>query len=476
MTRELGEILAAIAARHQAGYARVEDPVSDAASLAAVVRRRRIVRHGTTTIVGAAATAALAFGVVQGWDAVRVPPAFSPTQPTTSEPTEGTPTQGTSSGSPTSSSPATSGVAFPALDKWRETGADPNVFGTATISDVVTVGGRIVAVGCMPDLAPTVGFPVWVSDDGVTWLRATGPKVPKEASEICLNGVVASPHGLYAYGSNLLRSQDGLTWEVVPSTSTIAFAGGYVDAMFVFGDRVTAVLQHWSSGEVPTSGRMVSTTDGETWADGPGDSSDYFTNSNADLNDVIATDGGLLAVGASPGGPSAPTAAAWASPDGQNWRKVTPDGEGFTGATMTAVARTGDGFIAVGGNPVGPGLMAVWSSTDGVTWKRAPAPAEQIDPKIDPKVSSLRADAVTWLGGTSYAIGLDDNMSRTNVEGPIPAIWKGPDAAPWERLAENAQPGPIPFSVTEFDGALFGFWPPLGWIGDGTVHVLTTAP
>ena len=84
-------------------------------------------------------------------------------------------------------------------------------------------------------------------------------------------------------------------------------------------------------------------------------------------------------------------------------------------------------------------------------------------------------ESIIMLSSSLTAVRDDGRISSSGPRSGGPASRRSLTAQ-WERLAENAQPGPIPFSVTEFDGALFGFWPPLGWIGNGTVHVLTTAP
>jgi hypothetical protein len=179
---------------------------------------------------------------------------------------------------------------------------------------VVWTGSRFVATGTA--LATNTG--VFVdSADGVMWQIQT-----TQAADPLTTLLAAGPKGVVAIGSGnkaaAWASPDGLTWAVHRS----AF-------------RATG------SGEVTVKG-------------------------------VIATDDGWLAVGRVDApcmidcGTEPLTPLVWTSTDGLAWTPVPTSG--LTGG-MNGVARTADGFVAVG---QGKTRAAVWTSADGTTWKRVP--------------------------------------------------------------------------------------------------------
>ncbi|WP_024286643.1 hypothetical protein [Cellulomonas sp. KRMCY2] len=365
-------------------------------------------------------------------------------------------------------SPTTSSAGGPAIDGWQDVGADPAVFGGATISDAVSVDGRAVVVGCPVD-AGAVGapaeLPVWLSDDASTWRRASGPAATSDGQPVgCLDQVVATPHGLFAHGLALLRSDDGSAWEPVTLDPDLVSAGS-VDAVFAVGDRVTVLVSRASLAE-STVASLYSTTDGAVWIKAPDSAAALFD--DAGVADVVATADGLLAVGASPGGQLVPTAAAWVSADGLAWQRVTPQGAGFGDCYMIATTETASGFVAVGSCPFETGLMAVWSSPDAVSWTREESTAEQ----VEVGVAYLEATSVTRVGDDLYAAGLDYDASRPEGSQSVAGLWRSAAGAGWERVDE-ASTGAVPFCITELDGASIGFWPGAGRPGSAQVQVLT---
>jgi hypothetical protein len=81
--------------------------------------------------------------------------------------------------------------------------------------------------------------------------------------------------------------------------------------------------------------------------------------------DITAGDGRFVVVGS--GGKREPFAKVWTSTDGLEWRRApsTPDLEG---ASMYQVIGTDDGFVAMGTDA--RGRVAAWHSPDGLTWER----------------------------------------------------------------------------------------------------------
>ena len=147
---------------------------------------------------------------------------------------------------------------------------------------------------------------------------------------------------------------------------------------------------------------------------------------------------GLVAVGR-----SGPDPVAWTSPDGRTWtRRAVPTlGDGSDWERMTAVVRTGDGFLA--GGSVGPELgdrhARLWRSADGATWTPVPD-----DPSFaGAEVSALLSDATE----------------------------RSPSAGPGRASAGRARsPGPRPTAST-------GATPiPTGALRDGLAVALAAAP
>ena len=166
--------------------------------------------------------------------------------------------------SPTPSTGSTTTTTLPAepINGWTSTGADPGAFGAVTITDAGVIDGSIVAVGCPVESEP--GFPVWVSDDGVTWERTEGPTRIGDMRIGCLTDMIESPFGLFTYGSTLLRSDDGRRWEPIEFLSDQGYSIGYVDAVFNTPDRLTVLLRRGAEAE-STIATLFTTTDGTTW-------------------------------------------------------------------------------------------------------------------------------------------------------------------------------------------------------------------
>ena len=204
--------------------------------------------------------------------------------------------------------------------------ADPGVFGAVTVTDGAVGDGRLVLVGCEGFDRDLTGFPVWWSDDATGWQRAEGP-----SDVTCMTQVEASPFGFLATGphgvQNQFHSRDGVTWERLDLADDFGYEYpgqlGVVFAVFVAPneDRVTLLYSRAAEAESRIA-TLVTTTDGETWEQGPSDSAALFDSSS--IAAVIEGGPGLIAVGSSPGGEFVPTAAAFISRDGLNWTRATP--------------------------------------------------------------------------------------------------------------------------------------------------------
>ena len=97
MIQDFSESLRGIADQEESVYARaLHGRADDTGQFVSTLRRRRMVRQSTTTVLGAAATAALAFGAVEGWGALHLQPAAGPTGSTPTASTSPAPTASTS--------------------------------------------------------------------------------------------------------------------------------------------------------------------------------------------------------------------------------------------------------------------------------------------------------------------------------------------------------------------------------------------
>ena len=149
-----------------------------------------------------------------------------------------------------------------------------------------------------------------------------------------------------------------------------------------------------------------------------------------EMNSVVRWDGGFVAVGGD-GGEVGRDAAVWVSADGLMWsRVVDPDGLNADGwQTMNAVTTGGPGLVAVGTSA--PGLhkddAAVWTSTDGLRWARAPDDSGDLSGAGD----HLMADVVAGGPGL-VAVG-----SVGSVDTGVAAVWTSRDGLAWTRVAHS---------------------------------------
>ena len=294
---------------------------------------------------------------------------------------------------------------------WARLEADPEVFGAVIVTDGADDDGRLVLVGCEGSDGGAAGFPVWWSDDATHWQRAKGP-----GDVACMDQVEASPFGYFATGGphgvqNQFHSPDGFTWERLDLSDDFGFDQpgelGVVFAIFVSPtkDRVTLLYSRAAENESRIA-TLITTTDGDTWQQGPPDSAALFDSSS--IAAVIEGGPGLIAVGSSPGGEFVPIAAVFTSSDGLNWTRATSRNPDFDHKIMTDVMAFAGGYVAVGGDFSNTGLMTAWTSPDGLMWSRSPHPPEE----TDPSVAQMTAETVTSAGGFIWAAGRDFDARR----------------------------------------------------------------
>jgi hypothetical protein len=370
---------------------------------------------------------------------------------------------GSSDRSTTSSStdvPTTVATRPDPSEGWGRIDVDTGAFGGVVPVDGATEDDRLVLVGCPSD--GSAGFPVWWSDGGFEFERATGPETSGPEEVRCVQQVVSTPFGWFAGGLGpLMRSSDGAVWEVVDVPGILGyeetFQLGYVDNLFASpgGERLTLLYRRAAEAE-STVATFVTTTDGENWVENAHPSQSLFDSSG--IAAVVEGGDGLLAAGASPGGEFVPTAAVFTSPDGLRWRRVTPlGGPDYDDKLIEDMAHIGDRFIAVGGDAFQTGLMTAWVSPDGLEWRRVPHPPET----TDPSVAHMTGQAITVADGHIWVSGRDFDARRSEPQA-IPALWRSVDGEAWERVPLDDLEINVPFEIASTPDLRIGVWPPPG--------------
>jgi hypothetical protein len=200
---------------------------------------------------------------------------------------------------------------------------------------------------------------------------------------------------------------------------------------------------------------FISSIDGVTWQQSPlalpgslTHPGDVFLRGLAAGHDEAAAVGlTVTKVGAS-GDPNINAGMAWISSDGTNWTAVADPSFRPTRAgasiDLTAITPAAEGWIAVG-EEVGPcnsegcGLesarAAIWTSSDGLGWSRAPA------------VTALETAYMSGVAhGPAGYVGVGSAVDETvppGEPGKTPtrgAVWTSRDGQAWSRVAEGRIP------------------------------------
>ncbi len=220
-------------------------------------------------------------------------------------------------------------------------------------------------------------------------------------------GVVPEAGGIF------LDSLDGRNWHaqsgLPPSDRPVHLAAGPTGVVAI--------------GTIDDAAASWFSPDGLTWTRRAGGFPiDPRGSDVVEVTDVVATEGGWLAVGREDPfcqtncGLDPVRALAWRSTDGLHWRAIA-SAPSLARAAMTAVTRHGTGYVAVGLTDSG---AAAWSSADGTTWTRAAD-----DPVFDRLPSP---DPSEWTTMSAVASG-HDAVVAVGSEGPGGA--HGPAARAW---------------------------------------------
>jgi hypothetical protein len=236
-------------------------------------------------------------------------------------------------------------------------------------------------------------------------------------------------------------------------------------------DRLVAVgyETRWSHAAIWSS------VDGAEWSRVPDDADmfgDASTASYRSIDDIVAFEGGFLAVGTAQDGDNT-RASVWLSADGVSWLRLDaiPGGAAPGYQAMRSVAVMNGMLVAVGQQNTG---AAVWISGGGVEWTRIGGTS------VRPPGSEMRA--VLSTGDGLVAVGFVPESGLSDG-----AIWRSADGSSWSREESAALGGRWSQEILagiEFAGGialvgtgsteLGGITPAAWYIGPSTAVVPTT--
>lgn len=477
-------------------------------------RRRAVLAFGAALVLVAAVIGAVAL-----------------IQPSTEEPFVSQPSVGTfapPSTVPSPAAPVTDQTTLPAIPSpaWTRVEHDDVVFGDGSlryvINDVAYGDGRFVAVGYIDDGDPPgMHGAAWVSADGSFWTR-----VPHDdgvfgtmADFTSATNVIALQDGYLATlcgegFDGLIRSYDGIHWSIIQLDPALFFQADYEELLAGWSlsdpgfGAGTAGLKWSINGTAVSGGRLVlvgsagygggslapgvsfdgdqfafvlTSFDATTWTRVPHDESVFggLQDGRQYMTDVVAVEGGFVAVGADGSGGDL-DAAVWFSPDGLTWTRVAHDEAVFGGdggpdsrvdQVMTGLAATPDGVLAVGIETSGLSAPtevtsddadgAVWFSGDGLNWIRIQHDEVEFGGPGDQSMCCVVAGQEGFV-----AVGTDRSSTESyDPYSRIAAVWQSTDGSEWVRSGiDGLEPGSFMTSVTAGDGVFVA----VGAVNDDT--------
>ena len=340
---------------------------------------------------------------------------------------------------------------------WVRTDAVAEPDAIQGMHSIAGIAGGLVAGGSRwADDGASVGA-AWASSDGSLWrLVLTAAAEGSVRIERLGDVALATASDVYCRTGSSFASVDGITWGRSPVP--VPVCGSYA----ALGESIVALAPDDEAGATAVwQGRL---TEGPGAPSGPSPASPAPTagpsfappaaspaaaglglawsrqeigREAAVVYDVATWSGGLVAIGTARDSSGRDRAVAWVSTDGRTWTPATMPPGRLPGETWTiarAVTAGGPGLVAVGWANVGPDAnfrVAVWTSSDGLTWSRVPnapglalAPAVTVDfPEQGPR------DVAAWSGGV-VAVGVG------GAEGTSAAIWTSPDGRTWTPVSD----------------------------------------
>ena len=202
------------------------------------------------------------------------------------------------------------------------------------------------------------------------------------------------------------------TWVRISDDAGVFGQGSWLEAVTAFGDGFVAVGPSgawWSGDGVVWEAATMEDLPPGAWV--------------ADVTDGPL---GLVAVGAVELD-GRRKSAVWMSSDGQDWVRIPHDEASFGsgGSGMEGVTYGGPGLVAVGNvcpdvERTCPGIPAVWTSPDGVTWDRT---------------------LLDGIGGINDVVSVDGRLvgagTLHNGDDSDAALWVSRDAVTWDRVGQT---------------------------------------
>lgn len=259
----------------------------------------------------------------------------------------------------------------------------------------------------------------WTLARGEAWRPASVPSPDPDARDdeiVSMVDVAEAPFGLAAIGivgipnsepfeSVFWSSEDGTAW------TEVARAPVLLNALAAGGEGMIAVGGTGPAVGSPHGVSIWTTRDGERWSEVP----DTDALGASELTDVVQRGSGFAGVGfGRAGADDLLQAVTYSSPDGLRWTRSPAPGSEET--VMRALSVAGVGYVAVGEHrAAGRSKPALWRSTDGSVWQRVP---------IDLTPGSMSAVTAT-PSGSLVAVGHADGPPT------LLALWTSTDGLTW---------------------------------------------
>ena len=272
----------------------------------------------------------------------------------------------------------------------------------------------------------------------LTWIRVPHDRAVfgGEGDQVMYTVTAGGP-GLVAVGNDfsgdesvaaVWTSPDGITWTRVQDEAVLG--GEFLQMLGVTagGPGLVAVGTNQVGGD--SNAAVWTSPDGITWT-------------RVQDEAVFAAEGWLEVLGVTVGGPGLVAvglreflrdnlyAAVWASTDGITWTKA-PDDEAFLSGEgarrlMASVTAGGPGLVAVGNETSVDLDAAVWTSPDGITWSRVPH-----DETVFGGEGAQVMASVTVGGPGLVAVGSDFSGGDKDA-----AVWTSTDGITWTRVPHD---------------------------------------
>jgi hypothetical protein len=342
--------------------------------------------------------------------------------------------------------------------QWHSTHV-PAQIGLAPV--LAVSGGRLYMVGIGSQTSSRT-VQVWSSADAVHWEQVADPGF--ETDFVSRAVVADGSGGLVVVGEltpteavvqEIWHSVDGKTFAKaqmeIPGTGSAASGASGASGEIVAVAAASGQLVAFGDHDVVSLNKDVRevrgldawhSTDGSTWTH-----SDLAGSDGYQAISMTAWSGGFAALATQPGTDAG--YGVWTSPDGIAWRKA---GSVATFGANSIIALPQRLIVVGAKRDAARGMVpASWSSSDGTSWTEAIAP-----------VSGYGAtfDAATVLGNGIVAIGVSHvataqaagGPSQSTIELVPPSIWISRDGSTWQLLGAVPPFQPYLTSMATFDG------------------------